>query len=109
MLVEFNSVVTDYEEQTLKQRQADLQGEASTEIFNSKDNMVKTVIDMSLVEGWEESYVYFNHQRCAAVRALFKDEEYGSRWLIISHIKFKMIWEHINKEQVFSEETILET
>lgn len=109
MLVEFNSVVTDYEEQTLKQRQADLQGEASVEIFNDKDSIVATVIDMSLVEGWEESYVYFNHKRCQAVRALFKDEEYGSRWLLISPTKFKMIWEHVNKKQVFSEETIFET
>lgn len=107
MLVEFLTVVTDYEEQRERAITAELSGDSSVPVFHEKDRYAPTVIDMTLVLGWDASSVFFNNQRKACVFAIFEGDVY-SRALVIEPEKFKEIFIHATRKQVYKPEFILE-
>lgn len=106
MLVEFSTVVTDYEEQKERELQAELSGESSVPTFHSKDKLCVSVIDMSLVIGWDGGYVFLNDERKDCVYAIFMDEGI-SRALLIEPEKFKRLFTIANRKDVHTPEILL--
>lgn len=106
MLVEFSTVVTDYEEQRERGLQAEISGESSVPVYHTKDKLCISVIDMSLVIGWDGAYIFFNDERRACVYAIFMDEGI-SRALLIEPEKFKQLFTVANRKDVHTPEILL--
>ena len=108
MLVEFLSVVSDMEEQREKAIQEDIVGESSTSPYNKNDKLYPTIIDMSLVEGWECTYIYFNSERKSCVIAVMKGG-FFSRALLVEPEDFKSLYAMANGSDVYSVESLLKS
>lgn len=106
MLVEFFSVISNYEEQYEKGIQQDLIGEGTVSIYNSKDELCPTIVDMALVTGWEVNYTYYNKERKSCIIALMKSGEY-SRPLLVEPEDFKKIISLVRGENIYTLESLL--